>query len=265
MDEQLFAEQEVPRPSRRGKIAGVAILLVIVGAVVAAVALSDGLLRSVSKDILASEIAGRLPAGLTGTPQVELGGGHMLGQLVMGRFDEVALGLDDATIAGQPVDIQATLHDVPRDTTAPFGRAELSLVLPAASAVALLTEQEDGPLAHTDVELGDDSVRLHRSTTVLGMSVGYALDAKPSLENGNTLVLEPLDAQVTAGPVGINLQPLIDTLLQGGPITYCLADQLPAPLVIDTLVITAEQATITAHAADVSLAGGGWAQKGSCG
>lgn len=87
------------------------VLLVVLGILVAAFLVVDGLVRSFAEDKAAEEVAERLE--LTGNTEISIGGWPFLFRLVAGSFPSIEIRADEVSTAGVKLaELRATLLDV---------------------------------------------------------------------------------------------------------------------------------------------------------
>lgn len=239
-----------------------AVLLGVLGGIVVLVGvffLVDAIVRGVAEERVAEEITAQLPEGVTGTPAVSIGGTSVIAQYLMGSFDDITLTAPDAVIDGVPADITLHATGFPVDAGEPVS---------ALSGTATLSQDAlNQVIARTApnsaVELGDGTVSWAASATVLGFTVGYRVTGELQAA-GESVLVTPTDAEVTAGGGSLDLGTLIDRILGSGPISVCTARYLPAGVELADIAVSPGSATVRLEADDIVLDESTLSTLGSC-
>ncbi|MHA6668832.1 LmeA family phospholipid-binding protein [Homoserinimonas sp. A447] len=165
----LFVESDV-RVSRKRR--GVtAIVVVVILAILAGIAVwADGAARAAAEDVVASELADRLPAS-AGPTQATIGGFAFLPQFFSGTLDEL----------------------------------DVSFSLDAESILALA----GGTDAASGLQFADGVMTKVGTVAFLGLEIGYTVTLEPSVEGG-AIVLTPTAVEANADNASVDLSQLID-------------------------------------------------------
>ncbi|MFF1877743.1 DUF2993 domain-containing protein [Leifsonia sp. NPDC058230] len=247
-----------PRPKRRW----LRILLWIVIPVVALIALffiADGIVRAYAQDRVASEIEKGLPDNVSGDVSVHIGGVSVIQQYLSGSFDRVELDAPELTVQDVPISASIVATGVPADFTKPVEAIDGTLGVSQDSLNKLISI----PGVTGDLTLDSGVVEYDGTADILGLPIGYQLSVRP-VAAGDTVLLQPVDAQVTAGSGAIDLSTLVKALTDRGPIPVCVAQYLPEGVGVNEITVTPGHATVKLDAADFVLNEATLRSKGSC-
>lgn len=231
-------------------------LIVLLG--IAAVLIDNGL-RSTAESVAASQIEQQLPANVTGKVDVHVGGGSVILQYLSGSFDHIELDAPTLSVDGVRAPAHVVASGVSTDLSTPVRSVTATVKLSQDGLNALLKV----PQATSGVTLGEGTLSFDGVQNLLGIPVKYHATAKPKAA-GTTINLTPTAAKITAGPAGLDLSGLVERLLGSKPLPVCVAQYLPKGVDVTKIEVNPTVATITLHAADLSLSSTTFTTKGSC-
>lgn len=250
----------VSRNPRRGW----AIAAWIVGGLVVllgvAFVLVDNGLRAGAEAVAQTAISEQLPANVTGHVDVTIGGPSVIWQYLTGSFDRVELDAPKLIVDGVPVAVHLVARGVPTDLTAPVRHVSAVVSMDQTALNAILQV----PGAASELTLGDGSLGYDAEQSILGFPISYHLTAKPKAA-GTTVLLTPIAATITAGPVGVDATWLVNAILGEKPLPVCVAENLPKGVEVTRISVTPAAATVTFAAANLTLSQATLTTKGSCG
>lgn len=251
------AATTAPRRRKRWPWVLAIVLVVLALLVVAAELIARAVLPGVVRDIVIEQLD--LPADQQLDAEAE---GILLPQLIGGTLDTLHLSTDSVTLQGITGAVDATATGVPLrggDLRGATGTIRID-----ESQFGTLLDGTDLPVESVTLEAPNATVS--GSVTVLGISIPLSLTVLPGIAEGD-LELTPVGATigglaVDADQVGSSLGSLGDRLTETQRV--CIADQLPAGIMIVGLEIEGSEAVIDldvdgAIATDASLL-----EKGTC-
>ncbi|WP_431280050.1 LmeA family phospholipid-binding protein [Leifsonia poae] len=247
-----------PRAKRRW----LRILLWVLIPIVALVALffvADGIARAYAQDRVASEIEKGFPDTVSGDVSVSIGGASVIQQYLSGSFDRVELDAPKLMVQGAPISASVVATGVPTDFSKPVANLDGTLGVSQDSLNKLVSI----PGITGDLKLGDDVVTYDGTADILGLPIGYQVSVSPEAA-GKTVLLQPVDAKVTAGSGAIDLSTLVKALTDRGPIPVCVAQYLPEGVQVNEITVTPGHATVQLSAEDFVLDDKTLQSKGSC-
>lgn len=237
-------------------------LLWTVGSVVVVLVLlvvADVVTRAVAEQRAAAEIEKNLPSSVQADVQVHIGGFSMLGQFVGGSFESVDIDAPHATVNGAPLSASVHATGVPADFSKPIHSATGTLSISQESLNKLVTI----PGAKGDITLDDGTLGYDGTIDLLGLPVDYTVTATAEAA-GDTVLLTPGKATVSAGSGDVNVTRLIQALTANGPFPVCAAQYLPEGVKVTDITITPGHATVTLSAQDFVMDEKFLHSKGSC-
>lgn len=222
----------------RAAVIGVALVLVAGGAVVA-----DRVAVGTTQDAAVRVLRANVE-GVSGEPEVVIGGFPLLNQLLDGKLSDVTARVDGLTLDG----VQVTHVDVDAvgvTTTEPYtiDRAVLTGALSVESLQQLLATK-----AGVDLDLRLDGDQLMAATHVLGLTVTATF--VPRVENGGIHIDV---ATVTLGDLAIQVADLPGSLADQLSNLAVPLDGLPAGLALTGVAVRDGGVRITATGTDVVL------------
>lgn len=237
-------------------------LLWTVGSIVVVLVLlvvADAVTRAVAEQRVAAEIEKNLPSSVQADVQVHIGGFSVLGQFLGGSFESVELDAPHATVNGAPLSASIHATGVPADFSKPVQSATGTLSISQDSLNKLVTI----PGAKGDITLGDGVIGYDGTIDLLGLPVDYTVSATAKAA-GDTVLLTPGKATVSAGSGNVNITRLIQALTANGPFPVCAAQYLPKGVTVTDITVTPRHATVTLSASDFVMNEEFLHSKGSC-
>jgi hypothetical protein len=237
-------------------------LLWTVGSIVVVLVLlvvADAVTRAVAEQRVAAEIEKNLPSSVQADVQVHIGGFSVLAQFIEGSFESVELDAPHATVNGAPLSASIHATGVPADFSKPVQSATGTLSISQNSLNTLVTI----PGAKGDITLGDGVIGYDGTIDLLGLPVDYTVSATAKAA-GDTVLLTPGKATVSAGSGNVNVTRLIQALTANGPFPVCTAQYLPEGVKVTDITITPRHATVTLSASDFVMNEEFLHSKGSC-
>lgn len=237
-------------------------LLWTVGSIVVVLVLlvvADAVTRAVAEQRVAAEIEKNLPSSVQADVQVHIGGFSVLGQFLGGSFESVELDAPHATVNGAPLSASIHATGVPADFSKPVQSATGTLSISQDSLNKLVTI----PGAKGDITLGDGVIGYDGTIDLLGLPVDYTVSATAKAA-GDTVLLTPGKATVSAGSGNVNITRLIQALTANGPFPVCAAQYLPEGVTVTDITVTPRHATVTLSASDFVMNEEFLHSKGSC-
>ena len=230
-------------------------LLVLVALLVVA----DVVVRTIAEQRVASEIEKNLPDTVKADVSVHIGGVSVIQQYLSGSFESVELDAPHATVNGAPLSATIRATGVPADFSKPVQHATGTLTVSQDSLNRLITI----PGSTGDITLGDGTIGYEGKIDLLGLPVGYTVNATPRAA-GAQVLLQPGKASLTTGGGDVNLTRLLQALTDNGPFPVCAAQYLPDGVKVSDIQVTPKAATVTLTASDFVLDEAFLHSKGSC-
>ena len=227
--------------------------------VVALLVIADVIVRSVAEQRVASEIEKNLPDTVKADVSVHIGGVSVIQQYLSGSFESVELDAPHATVNGAPLSATIRATGVPADFSKPVQHATGTLTVSQDSLNRLITI----PGSTGDITLGDGTIGYEGKIDLLGLPVGYTVNATPKAA-GTQVLLQPGKASLTTGGGDVNLTRLLQALTDNGPFPVCAAQYLPDGVKVSDIQVTPKAATVTLTASDFVLDEAFLHSKGSC-
>lgn len=254
------------RKSRRGLIALLIVLAVLVVGLILTFFAVDAYAKATARDYIRERIVAALGLPADAEVEVDLGGGLLLPQVLQGRVDQVDIDVPEATFG--PLTGAATVHaeQVPLDETQP---------VPVLAVEFRVAEDDLPDLARNLAGLELDSIRLdppeivgETEFSVFGFAVPVGLALEPSAVDGEivftpTTVLfggEEIDADALLA------DPVFGGLAQGlfQQQSVCVAEQLPAALTVTEVVVEDDALAVFITGDGARLGGEELATTGTC-
>ena len=232
-----------------GSIVVVLVLLVV----------ADVVTRAVAEQRAAAEIEKNLPSSVKADVHVHIGGFSVLAQFVQGTFESVDIDAPTATVNGAPLSASVHATGVPADFSKPIQSATGVLSISQASLNKLVTI----PGAKGDITLGAGHIGYDGTIDLLGLPVDYTVTATAEAA-GDTVLLTPGKATVSAGSGNVNVTRLLQALTANGPFPVCAAQYLPDGVKVSDIILTPGHATVTLSASDFVMNEEFLHSKGSC-
>ena len=220
---------------------------------------TDAVLRQVVQNVVRTQIQSELPPDVTAKElSVKVDGFSVIAQLIAGRFQKMELTSPDVRVQGNPLKASVVAHGVPIDITKPVQNVQGTVVIgqDAVNGLVALPNQ-------TTVTLNRDAVGLKGTGQILGIDVGYTASVTPTLQNGDTVVLTPLEVKVTAGGGAFDVTRFAKDLVPS-TIPICVTQYLPEGVKATGLDIHKRSATVSVAADGLVLGGDALQKRGSC-
>ncbi|UWF78268.1 MULTISPECIES: DUF2993 domain-containing protein [Microbacterium] len=231
----MTAGGRASRRHRRWPVVLVVLVLLAAALAVAAELVARAVLPGVVRSLVVEQLD--LPAD----QQLDVeASGILLPQLIAGRLDRLRLSSERVTLEGVTGAADVTAQGVPL-RGGDIGAAHGTVRIDQAQLVALLSRSD---LPVTDVTLEEPNVTASGAITVFGADIPVSVTATPGADAGE-LVLTPVS--VSVGGSVIDLAGLSGRLGDVGerlsaPQQVCIADRLPAGLILTGLRIEGESA-----------------------
>ncbi len=220
---------------------------------------ADGLARAYAENRVKAEIEQNLPDFVSGDVTVHIGGTSVIAQYLSGSFEQVTLDAPKLTVQGIPLSASVVAKGVPADLTKPVSDLAGTITISQSSINSLLRL----PGATGDLALGEGTLQYDGTTTVLGLPISYKVTVEPTA-NGQSILLMPTKAEVTAGGGNLDLSRLLGTVVGSKPLSVCVAQYLPEGVQVDDVTVHPGEATIHLTAHDLVLSQSTLSTKGTC-
>lgn len=235
----------LPYPKRRRWPWVLLVLALLVAVIVVA---AEFLARSILPGIVRSIVIEQLDLPADQQLDVEAGG-ILLPQLLGGRIDSLHLSTDSVTLEGITGAVDVTATAVPLQG-GDLGPTTGTVRIDETEFTSLV---QNGELPIEKVVFAAPDATVSGTVSLLGASVPVALTVTPGVQDGD-LLLTP--GRLAVGGVEIDADRVTTTLGSLGeritaPQRFCVADRLPAGIVLTALRIEGTEAVI-----DVSVDGG---------
>jgi len=235
----LSQPETAPRPRRRLWPWLIAAIIVVVLAVVAwfaAEAIARGIVTQVVRDKIITTL--RLPADQQIDVDLE---GAVIPQLIGGALSGIRIAADDVELDSFAGDVVVEAHDVPVNGEGPISGGRATVTLDEAQLQRLMSAVEDFPVESLGIEAPDITASVELS--LFGAAVPVGLSLTPSAAEGQ-LVLTPAAIQVagsdiTADELRRQFGILSNAVLRDWPV--CIAERLPAGLVLTDVAVSGDE------------------------
>jgi len=217
------------------------VLLVVVVVVAALAVAAELLARSILPGVVRSTVIEQLQLPQDQQLDVEADG-ILLPQLIAGRLDDLHLSTDRVTVEGVTGAADVTATGVPL-RGGELGGVTGTVRIDESQFAALLSDAE---VPIDSVSFAEPDAVVSGTVPVLGMSVPLSLTVTPSVAGGD-LTLSP--KAVAIGGVEVDADQVRSTLGSLGEQltrtwTVCIADRLPAGVVLTGLEVVGTEAVI---------------------
>lgn len=235
-----FGEPQ-PGPRRRSGWPWIIAILVVVGLIVAAWFAGEAIARSLVVSTIREQIITR--AGLPADQQIEVDvPGPILPQLIVGSLGSVTVASQDVPLGDSFVgDVTVEALDVPTRGGGDWSGATARVTLDEAQLRALLATVEGFP-AET-VALSAPDVAMQTELKLFGLTFPLGVTLTPGAQDGE-IVLSPAGlqlggAEISADDLRDRFGSITDSVLRDWSV--CVADQLPAGLVLTDVQVSGDQ------------------------
>lgn len=262
--ETVIVVEEAPRPKRRGLIAVLVIVdIVVVLAIVAVIA--ESIARQQASALIADQVRSALQLEPDHPVDVTIEGVSVLWQAASGRLDRVTAEAPDVAFGELVGDLTLIAEGAPLDVAQPTDSVQ-AVYRVAESDVAALAGFLAGTVVN-DVQLDDREIRFQTAFSFFGVDFSVGLGVTPSVQDGqlaftpSSVVLgdERLDAAELQQQFGSLVDPLLTSQL------FCVAQYLPQALDLTAVQVGDEQLVVVFEGADVALGGPEFSTLGTCG
>lgn len=228
----MTTDAAMSSPRKRARWPWVVLVVVVLLAALAVAA--EFVARSVVQSTVRSVVIDELD--LPADQQLDVAAsGILLPQLLGGSLDELRLSSDKVTIEGITGAARVTATGVPLRGGA-LGSAEGTIAIEQSQFATLLSASE---LPISGITLDEPDVTVHGGIPVLGREIPIALTLTPDADDGD-LLLTPVSVTVAGNEVDVQrLAALFGSAGEelAGPHRVCIADQLPAGIILTGLRI----------------------------
>ncbi|GAA1841375.1 LmeA family phospholipid-binding protein [Agromyces salentinus] len=245
------------RPRRRVKPWAIALVSVV--AVGALLVVADLVTRSALEQRIVDEVEANLPEGVEGEVSAHLGGFSVLAQLVTGSFEEVTLDVPGLEVRGNPLDAHVVAAGVPLQEGAPIDRVTGTVDIDEAS----LNQLVEIPGADGEISLGEGTLGYGTTFQVLGFDLSAAVTASAEAA-GTSVLLTPVGVEVSAGGNDLDLSGLAQQVLGDEQVEVCVAEYLPAGLLVEDIALTDGHARVAFTATDIPFEEASLRTTGTC-
>lgn len=251
------------RPRRRGLVAAIVVIGIVVVLGVAAV-IAETVARAQAQSLIAGEVRSALQLEADHPVDVAIAGPPVLWQAAGGRFERITVDVPELAIGDLRGNLTLIAEGTPLDTAQPT--VAVQAVFEVAEAdVAALAGLLSGAVA-TDVRLDDREIRFETGFDVFGVPFTIGIGLTPTVEEGqlaftpSSVVLgdERLDAEQLQQQFGDIVAPLLASQ------RVCVAQYLPQALALTAVQVGDEQLLVVFQGADVALGGPEFSTLGTC-
>lgn len=214
----------------------IAILLVVVvllaGAVVAAEFIARSLVTNTVRSLVVKNV------GLADDQNLDVSvSGIVLPQLIAGRLDDVTVSSDDVTLGPITGDVLVELQGVPVSGEGPADGGSASVRLDEEQLRALLAQIPDFPSG--TVAMAAPDLTFTNELSLFGVGIPVGVSVTPGAASGD-LTLTPTSFElggntIDADTLRAQFGGVADAVL--GPQSLCIADRLPAGLMLTSATV----------------------------
>lgn len=252
-----------PRPRRRGLIA----VLVVVGIVVVlgvAAVIAETVARGQAHALIADQVRQALRLEAQHPVDVAIAGPPVLWQAASGRFERITVEVPQLAVGELRGDLTLIAEDTPLDTAQPTDTVQ-AVFRVAEADVAALAGFFAGAVA-SDVRLDDREIRFETGFDIFGVPFTLGVGLTPTVEEGqlaftpSSIVLG--DERLDAAQLQQQFGGIVDPLLTSQRV--CVAQYLPQALELTAVQVGDEQLVVVFQGADVALGGTEFSTLGVC-
>lgn len=254
----MTAERASRRRIHPAWVAVVVLVVLLAIAAVAAEVIARRVIVSTVETAIRSQV--ELPDGTA--IDTEVLGSPVITQVISGRLDGLDIRLDDVVVSGLRGSASVYLRDIPLDAAEATGTVEVVIVTDESSLTAI-GDNLSG-LGTDRISIADDEIVLDYSFSILGAGVPVVVGLTPVVIDG-ALAFD--GSSLALGGLEISADALVDRfgsaasdLLRTTPV--CLADQLPAGVVLDDVRVDGDELRLRLGGADIVLSD--LATRGTC-
>lgn len=222
--------------------------------------IADFGIRLSAQSQIRDQIQKELPSGVTADDlSVSIGGLSVIGQYLTGSFEQVELHSERVAVDGATVAVSVLARGIPTDFTRPVQRITGRVAMSQDDVNALVKI----PDATSKITLGEGTLGYSGSTAFLGIPIAYQATVVPKA-NGETVLLKPESARITAGPAGLDLGSFVREVVGGDGFAFCAAEHLPEGVTVQTITVRPGSAEVTIAASNLVLNEKTLASRGTC-
>ncbi|TPW75963.1 LmeA family phospholipid-binding protein [Schumannella soli] len=252
-----------PRPRRRGRRILIGVVAAVVVVLIALVVVAETAGRAVAAGVVRDKVVAALDQDPSSRVDVDLGGGSLVLQALGGEVDRVKVDLPEARVANVTGPLRLEAQGVPIRGGGAADSVTATFVVGKEQAAGFADYFQNA--GFDSVVFAGDHVELGASLSLLGQRIPVAVDLSVGAAGG-ALVFTP--TTVNLGGTAIDLADVADSPFGSalgkylGPKTYCVNEQLPAGIGLQSAVMKGGDVTLRFGGRDVALAGG--SAKGAC-
>ncbi|MDI2097462.1 LmeA family phospholipid-binding protein [Ruicaihuangia caeni] len=245
---------------RRGRRALLGVLIAIAGLLVIAMLLVETAGRAIAQQLVAERVEQQLPPD-SGPVSAGIPGSMTL-QLLRQEFDELDLDLDSIAVRSAGVDTTVDAHiiafGVPLDASVPAHRINGSFTISEQEVQSLLARALDSVGGVTgSVTLGEGLIHYETEVSVLGLSIGIAVDLEPHVVDQSRVRFEPRRIEVLDSSFTADIADVVD--LSRFAFEFCAAEYLPEGVDVVAVDVREREAVAFFTARGTALARSGGA------
>lgn len=261
---EVAAEASPARPRRRGLIAALILVGIVVVLGVAAV-IAESVARAQAQALIAEQVREALRLEAEHPVEVAIAGPPVLWQAAGGRFEQITVEVPELAVGELRGDLTLIAEGAPLDTAQPTETVQ-AVFRVAEADVAALAGFLAGAVA-TDVRLDEREIRFETGFDIFGVPFSIGIGLTPTVEEGQ-LAFTPSsvvlgDERLDAAQLQEQFGGIVDPLLTSQ--RFCVAQYLPQALELTAVQVGDEQLVVVFQGADVALGGSEFATLGTCG
>lgn len=259
------AQKAPPRKKRRLRGWLIALLVIAVLIVVAWI-VGDNLARDYAKSYIRTQIITTFDLPADQAMDIEIGPGSLIAQAIRGSIDSVDVDLADVPLGDIQGDVTLALTGIPLTATEPVDTLRVKLAVDEANVQNLSSYLSDED--NITIGLEPDQIMIGTTFSLLGTPFPVSVGLVPSAVDGG-VSFDPTEFSVNDttvslsdlkdGPLGGLAGGLLDSQ------TYCIAEYLPAAIVLTDVSVTDDDLVLSASGDGVALGGPDMSTLGTCG
>jgi len=231
----------VTRPKKRNALLVIlGVLVLLVGGAIAA----DNWVRAQVADFAADKVEELLSLDEDQPVTIEIGGFSVLAQVLTGRLETVAAGVDDVRIGELSGDVRLEADEVPVDLEQPIDEVRIRFDVPESTVRAVA--QTLTLSAVKSVELADGEIQLGTGFTILGAEFDVGVGLTPFAADGQVgftpTTVEFQGERTSTAELIDRYGPIAEALFDTHDL--CIARWLPQALRVDTVAVEGESLVI---------------------
>lgn len=262
--ETIVVVEPAPRPRRRGLIAAIIVIAIVVVLGVAAV-IAESLARQQASALIADQVRESLQLDPEHPVDVTIDGASVLLQVIAGRLDAVTVDAPGVAVGELAGDLTLIAQGVAVDPAQTTDSVQAVYRVAEADVAAIA-----GFLAGTvvnDVQLDEREIRFQTAFSFFGIDFSVGLGLTPTVQDGQ-LAFTPSsvqlgDERLDAAQLQEQFGGLVEPLLTSQ--RFCVAQYLPQALELTSVQVGDEQLVVVFAAEDAALGGPEFSTRGTCG